>query len=549
MTDHNMTGINIDQAIRIASRHHEAGRLHEAEQLYRQILLQQPNHAQAIYQLGLVAHQVGRNDIAIDVIRQAIDIRPDFPEAHYHLGNALYASGQVEASILAYRRSIDLAADFADSHNNLGNALKATGRLEEAAAAYRQAIALRPGLAEAHSNLGDALRDIGQIDAAIAACRAAIALKPDLPEALVNLGNAYRDKGQLGEAVAAYRAAITLKPGDPDAHYNLALALLAEGEYAQGWVEHEWRWKCASFTSPRRQFGRPLWDGRPSSHATLLLHAEQGIGDTIQFIRLLPLAAQRCPKIIIECHPELQRLIKTSAGGCPVVARGQPLPAFDVHCPLLTLPLLLGTTLHPIPGPAPYLHADAQTAEKWRERRAGDLPPGATSRLLQVGLAWAGNRLNTNDRNRSMPLSSFAPLAGSQGVRFHSLQRNEPASPLPGVELTDWTPHLHDFAETAALIANLDLVISVDTAVAHLAGAMGKPVWLLLPFAPDWRWLRDRDDSPWYPSMRLFRQPSPGDWGSVMDQVTCALTRCISRFYTATPGIAGKAPATSAGEG
>jgi len=271
-----------------------------------------------------------------------------------------------------------------------------------------------------------------------------------------------------------------------------------------------------------RNFTKPQWDGRALEGRTLLLHAEQGLGDAIQFIRYLPLMSQRGGRIIIECYAELQRLFQIMAGRCQIVACGQPLPAFDLHCPLLSLPRVFGTTLSNIPHVVPYLHPDAEEARKWHHRLLWQ------SRLVNVGLAWMGNPAHKNDRSRSIKLARLAPLGQVPGVRFFSLQKGEAAAetktPPSGMELVDWTQELKDFADTAGLIANLDLVIAVDTAVVHLAGAMGKPVWTLLPFVPDWRWLLEREDSPWYPTMRLFRQNSWGDWDSVITRVVDALS-------------------------
>jgi hypothetical protein len=273
------------------------------------------------------------------------------------------------------------------------------------------------------------------------------------------------------------------------------------------------------------EFAEPPWDGRPLEGRTLLLHAEQGFGDAIQFIRYLPLAAERGGRIIIECQAQLQRLFQINAGGSQIVASGQPMPDFDSHCPLLSLPWVFGTTLASVPDIVPYLRADAENVGSWRQRLAEH------SQVVKVGLVWSGNPAHKNDRCRSMTLARLAPLAQTRGVRFFSLQKGEAATeartPPPGMELIDWTEELTDFADTAALIAHLDLVIAVDTAVAHLAGAMGKPVWTLLPFVPDWRWLLEREDSPWYPSMRLFRQPFWGDWDSVIERVADELSNWI----------------------
>ena len=577
-----MAQLTVEQAFQLAVRHHQAGRLAQAEPLYRQILSRQSNHADALHNLGLIAHQVGRNDAAADLIRRAIALKPGDPAAHFNLGVALQAKGNLDEAISAYRQAISLRPTYADAHSNLGvvlqargqfdeaivayraaitakpadpeahrnlgNAMQAKGELDEAIAAYRRAIALKPAYPQAHVNLGDALRDKGELDGAIAAYRQAIALEPGFseahnnlgsvlkdkgeldgaiaayrraiaanpsdPEAHSNLGNALRDKGKVDEAIAACRAAIALDPGYAEAHWNLALALLTHGDFSQGFDEFEWRWKWKIF--PRRDFPQPLWNGEPLAGATLLLHAEQGFGDTLQFIRYLPLVEQRGGKVIIECQPELQRVLRTAAGGS-VVARGQEIGAFDVHCPLLNLPRIFGTTPRTIPRQVPYLYADRAMVESWRSRLGGN------SDSFKVGLAWAGNQAHMNDRSRSMMLSAFAPLGRLPGIRFYSLQKGgqaDQAKNAPeGLELIDWTNDLDDFADTAAFIANLDLVISVDTSVAHLAGAMGKPVWVMLPFAADWRWMREHEDSPWYPTMRLFRQTSIGDWESVIQRV------------------------------
>jgi len=463
--------------------------LAEAEALYRQILVIDPRHADALHLLGLLAHRAGRSDVAVELIRQAIALKPNSAETHSNLGIALKDQGQLD-------QAIALKPDFTEAYYNLANALKETGQLDDSIAEYRQAIALEPDLPEAHSNLGNALRDKGQLDAAIAACRQAIALKPDLPEA----------------------------------HVNLAFVMLVQGDFLRGWEEYDWLWKVKDAASPQRNFTQPQWDGRPLEGRTLLLHAEQGFGDAIRFIRYLPRVARRGGNIILECQPELHRLFRTMAPDLQVVAKGQTLPAFDLHCPLLSLPRAFSTDLGKIPRTVPYLHANAAEAALWRERIAGpgsSISPSGSDRPsgpdLKVGLVWAGNPAHTNDRNRSLKLASLAPLAEVPGVRFFSLQKGpataEAKAVLASFDWIDAAEDLKDFADTAALLANLDLVIAADTAVVHLAGAMGRPVWTLLPFAPDWRWLLGRSDSPWYPTMRLFRQSSIGDWASVIAEV------------------------------
>ena len=499
----------------------EKGQFDEAVAAYRRAIALNPNLSEAHVNLGIALEEMGQIDQAIAAYRQAIAVRPNFADAHSHLGKALKDKGQFDEALVACRRAIALDSNLPDAHNNLGVVLHGKGQLDDAIAEYRQAIALSPRHAEAHGNLGVALKDQGQLDEAIAASRQAIALNANLPELHNNFGVALYDRGQFDEAVAAYRQAIGLRPNYAVAHFNLAFPLLARGDFQRGWQEYEWRWKCQDFPSPQRNFAQPPWDGCPLQRRTLLLYTEQGFGDAIQFVRYLPLVEERGGKVVVECQPELQRLFQAGPGNCQIVARGQPLPAFDFHCPLLSLPRVFGASLANIPNQAPYLHADAQDVRRWRDRLA-DHP-----RLVKVGLVWAGSLTHKNDRNRSMKLARLTPLGQAAGVLFFSLQKGAAAAEAkalpPSMELVDLTQELKDFADTAALIANLDLVISVDTAIAHLAGAMGKPVWTLLPFVPDWRWLLEREDSAWYPTMRLFRQPSRGDWDSVIANVAHAL--------------------------
>jgi Flp pilus assembly protein TadD len=469
-----MAQLTIQQAFDLAVQHHRAGRLQEAENFYRQILVHQPNHIEAMQFLGMIAHQTGRNEIAEELMRRIIALNPNVPEGH----------------------------------SNLGIALGIQGRLDEAVDAHREALRLRPGYAEAR-NLGYALKEKGDLDEALAAYRQAVACRPDYAEAHSDLGNALKESGRIDEAIAVYGRAIALNPSLPEAHYNLSMALLAKGDFEQGWREHEWRQKCKGLSSQANNFTQPRWDGGSFEGRTLLIYGEQGFGDAIQFFRYLPLAAKMGGKVIVECRPELQRIFQSAAGSCQVVAWGESLPSFDLHCSLLSLPHVFGTTLASIPKEVPYLQADAEEARKWRDRM------GEQGAFVRVGLVWSGSPGHKNDRNRSIELTSLGPLMRAQGVRFFSLQKGK--APPDGV--VNWTDELKDFADTAALIANLDLVIAVDTAVAHLAGAMGKPVLTLLPFVSDWRWLLEREDSPWYPTMRLFRQPSRGDWDSVIKRV------------------------------
>ena len=479
-----------------------------------------PNHFQGYGNLAGVLNEMGDHAGAIAAAHRAIAINPRWPVAYNNLGCALQESGRFDEAMNAIQRALALNPTSADAHSNLGGLLNETLRFDDALDACNRAIALSPRHAVALTNLGNALAGKGRIDEAISRHQQAMALEPHLAEPHNNHAHALKLAGRLEESIAAGRRAIQLKPDYPTAHANLAMSLLAKGKFSEGWDEYEWRWKLKDLRSPRRHFSQPIWDGEPIS-GTLLLHAEQGFGDTLQFIRYLPMVAARAKKVVVECQPGLQKVLQSMSGGIFIIAHGEALPAFDCHCPLLSLPRIFSTTIDTIPASIPYLRAEPESIEVWRQRVAPHLA------LLKIGIAWAGSKIHKADNQRSLPLSAFAALGETKNATFFSLQKGEPAIqaayPPAGMNLVDFTADLRDFADTAALIANLDLVISVDTSVAHLAGAMGKEVWTLLPFVPDWRWLMDRDDSPWYPTMRLFRQRAADDWPGVMRQVADAL--------------------------
>lgn len=541
-----------------AVTHHQAGRLSEAEALYRQVLMSEPTNADALHLLGMLLHQTTRHQEAVVLIERAISIRPSDSCFHNTLGEAYRALGQLELAVSSYQRAIALKADFAEVYFNLGNAMQALGRHMEAISAYskamemkadypelfvnlgvelvkvgrfdeaivtlRRATEIAPELALAHYNLAMALQGQDRLDEAISAYQRAIQIEPKFVNAWLNLGNALRDKGLIDDALAAYEKVINLEPLHAGAHLNKALMLLLKGDFHRGWPEYEWRWEWSGRPSPMRKFTWPVFETQNLRNRSIMIYAEQGVGDVLQFVRYAPMLARRGAHVLIKCQPELKRLLQSIEGVTQVIVEGEPSPPTDLELPMLSLPLAFGTALPTIPSEVPYLRPNPTLAQAWRERIHVGEPTRAS---LHVGLVWAGNPARPGDRLRSISLSVLAPLGEVKDIVFYSLQKGLPAIqakyPPQGMRLIDLTDDLHDFADTAALITNLDLVISVDTAVAHLAGALAKPVWTLLEFVPAWRWMLDREDSPWYPTMRLFRQPKRGDWASVIHRMVAEL--------------------------
>ena len=402
-----------------------------------------------------------------------------------------------------------------------------SGRLEEAHQRIHKAIGVNPNVAEYYNNFGNVFVQQGKIGEAIAAFRKATILRPSYPKAFSNFGNALKKAGQFELATAAYQKAVALAPNYLEAKWNLGLLQLLQGDFAQGWAGFEQRLEIDEIRAGKRQFKEPRWNGEALNGKRILLHVEQGFGDTMQFARYASLVADRGGKVALEVPPELSRLFTGLRGVETIVARGELLPEFDIHCPLLSLPMVFGTTLATIPNSVPYLLAPNQLFEQWSHKFS------AYGNRLKVGLAWAGNPRQRNDRNRSMQFDQLCELTNISGIDFFSLQVGpaaaQGATSKHFARVNDLTGELKDFADTAGLIQCLDLVVSVDTAVAHLAGALGKPVWVPLAFVPDWRWHLNRADSPWYPTMRLFRQAKPGDWSAPMREIAIALDSMRAR--------------------
>lgn len=534
-------------ALADACHHHRANRLFEAAALCRQMLEETPDHAGAQHLLGMIAYRLGNTAAAIDWLekavkadagaaahhddlglaygavhrfaeaaashRRALAFQPESAVVHFHLGNALVALGEKAAAADCYRTALGARPDYPDALANLGLMLFDDGQIDEAMALYRRALALDPASATVHNNLGNACVRQGDFVAATASYEQAIKLDPRYVAPHINLGNAMLERGDPATAIACYDSALCLAPDQVEAHRNLGLVRLLLGDFAGGWPE--WRWPAPG---PAR-FPQPEWRGEPLDGAAILLHAEQGFGDILQFVRYVPLVAARGGRVILEVPGELRRLLGCMAGADAVVVCGEALPDFAWHCSLLSLPLAFGTELGTIPDSVPYIEIPATAA----------LPP-VPGTALKVGLVWAGRPEHNRDRIRSLPLAALASLARLRGVAFYSLQKGTAMEQIAdaALPLVDLASRLDDFVDTAAAIAALDLVITVDTSVAHLAGALGRPVWLLLPQVPDWRWLLGREDSPWYPSARLFRQPIAGDWQTVVDRVAVALEELAS---------------------
>jgi tetratricopeptide (TPR) repeat protein len=551
--------MNTDKTLQSAAGHFQSGQSDQAESLCMEVFKIQPEHSGALFLLGLISQERHDVDKAVSFYQRALQSDPALVSAYYNLGSIFqetgkreealtyyqkalqldpaladawnaagiiyYEKGEAEKAATCYRRALELDPALADAYYNLGKVLWDGGESDGAMTYYRKALQLNPNSAEVYNNLGFCLQEQGHYDEALAYFQRAIGIAPHFAQAYYNLALYHHDRNLVDEALRYYRKAIELNADFTDAHWNMACALLLSGNFTQGWKEYEWRWKLKDHRG--HTFTRPQWDGSDIKGRTILLHAEQGFGDAIQFIRYAPLVAKRGARVVVQCPKELVSLLGKVEGVEQVVADGGQLPDFDLQCPLLSLPRVFGTTLKNIPVEIPYITADPLLNRKWENRvqREGI--------RLRAGLVWTGRTKAKRERGRSCSLDLFSALARFDEVTFYSLQKGEGAeqakTPPKDMKLIDYTEEIHDFSDTAAFIENLDLVISIDTAVSHLAGALGKPVWTLLPFVPDWRWMLNRDDSPWYPTMRLFRQPSPGDWEAVVKNIAWELGRFINK--------------------
>lgn len=548
---------------------HQAGRLRDAEELYRRALRATPRDARLWFALAQLCDADRRPHEAAACFRQGLEIEPREAEGHFLLGNTLLGQSKWAEAEAAYRRCVQLRPDHAaalvnlgfalgeqnrleeargwyeqalklrpdqpEVHHNLGNALRELGRREEAVACYNEAIRLRPDYAKAFVNRGVALIALGRIDEALADLERGAALRPDLADAQNSLGSALTLQHRFDEAMASLERALTLSPGHPEAEWNRSILWLLLGDHARGWPAFEWRWRCRA-NVPLPAFTQPRWDGSPLNGRTILLYGEQGLGDAIQFVRYAAMVKARGGRVIAHVQGPLAGVLARTPGIDRVVPQGGDVPPFDVWSPLMSLPALFGTTVETVPAAVPYVHADPGLTAHWRRQLAG--PRG-----LRVGIVWQGNPKHAWDRHRSVALERFEPLAGVEGARLISLQKGPGAEQLAAVGERFAVMNLGEqldeatgpFMDTAAVLANLDLVITVDSAVAHLAGAMGVPTWVALSYTPDWRWLLGRTDTPWYPTMRLFRQRRFGDWDGVFAVMTETLRHEVAHRPAGRP--------------
>jgi len=565
------------ETLRLALACHQQARLPEAEALYRRVLQREPRQPDALRLIGVLFHQKGELELAGHFLEQALQAPTASAEACHALGLAFDDLGRPDAAMASYEKALQLRPDHTPSLLQLAVAREKQGRLVEAESCLRRLVKLDPNSALAHLKLAAILEGANTLEPAQHHAETAVRCAPENPEAYLCLGAILVRRNQVSdavpffnhavqldpaasacaaqmlhevlnegtqgwekrlasdpwdfdallslakirysekkplEAIALLERALAVRPGEPNAEYALAFAELLLGRFEMGWKHYEARLRTGQPQFPKRKFGQPTWRGEDLRGQTIFVHAEQGVGDTIQFVRYIPMVAERGGRVILECQPALQPLLAGLPGVHEVIVQGAPLPAFDVQVPLLSLPAIFGTTLKSVPNRVPYLRVP--------DGVQFELPPASKARL-KVGIVWAGNPGLQNDLVRSVALSQLSPLLLLPSICFFSLQvgsaRRQLAASKDAARIIDLQPLLSDFSRTAAALAQLDLILSVDTAVAHLAGALGKKVWLLLPYASEWRWLLDREDSPWYPSMRLIRQPKTDDWESVVQRI------------------------------
>jgi Flp pilus assembly protein TadD len=520
--------LSVIEALKIANRCHRSGDIQQAQTQYQRILQAEPGQPEALHGLGIIAFQLKEYGIAGNLIEKAIQNKPTAPQFHYNLGLVFISLKRQEKAIQAFEKTIEINPAYAGAYYNLGLALKKQQQFKKAVFNFKHYIKLMPDDADAYYNLGNTYQALGLYEAAVESYQLAIMKNKGFVGALNNLALVLKAMGRIDEAVSHFREAVRLQPDLAEAHWNLSLALLVKGEFEEGWKEHEWRFlRGKRSTIYPHRFGMPLWDGSSFTGERLFVHSEQGFGDTLQFIRYIPMVKRLGGTVVFETFepllgivrglPGIDKLVEISPNRCHA-------ESCDYYIPLMSLPKLFTIDIPTIPSNIPYIIANPTKIEQWKNR--------INKKSFGVGIAWAGKPEHENDGNRSCHIEHFLTLAGIPGVELYGLQKGDAARQIETLDrvkgIINFDHELKDFSETSAAIENLDLIIAVDTALVHLAGAMGKPVWTLLPYTPDWRWLMEREDSPWYPTMRLFRQPACGDWGAVFDKIIEELRKLMS---------------------
>ena len=516
----------VDLMFKDAVAHHMAGRDDEAERIYLGILAVPPVQAETSYNLGLLYQTKGRLMESVAAYRNCILMRHDHVDAMCNMATALQNLGHLEEAVGLYHKAIAIKPEFAMAYCNLGVALKEHHQAEASKIAYQRAIQLRPDYDWAYANLSAVLLDLGLLEESIAACKKAIELNGQMPMAYFNLGAAYKSDNRLSDAEAAFRQGLAVNPDFVEAHFTLGQVLLHQGKYAEGWQEYDWRWRLPQYSWLKNIHGdiqQPKWQGEDIRGKTLLIYAEQGLGDAMQYVRYVPMvAATTGAKVVLAVHPPLKKLF-AQLEGIEVTTLDMPFPPFDLHCPLLTLPRLFGTSAHNIPANVPYLKAYPDDIARWKIRMDGH--PGK-----KVGIVWSGNPDQSGDRLRSPRLAAVQPLFKVPGITYYALQLGAGRKDIETLGLPDNVVDLgleiRDLADTAAIMANLDLMISSCTAPLHLSAALGVPTWGMIPYAPHFLWLLGRTDNDWYPTLRLYHQKEAGtEWDNVMSAVAADLQR------------------------
>jgi tetratricopeptide (TPR) repeat protein len=490
------------------------GKFDEATACYRQALVVSPRYVDAWFNLGIALYESGKPDEAVCAYHKALELKPDI----------LQEQNKPAQAISCYQKAVKLKSDFTQAYNNMGNTFQELGHDGQAVSCFQKALKIKPDYADAHYNLGKTYHDQFRYDAAIDCYQKALEIKPHHYKACNNLAKTYQDTGFMEKATCWYQKALQLKPDYAEARFNFATLHLLTGNFDEGWREYEWRFKRREWkrTYPHR-YDKPRWEGKIFTGKRLFVHSEQGLGDILHFVRYLAPAKAQGGTLIFETLKPLIGLFQRVAGIDELVefsADSKPATEFDLYAPLLSLPGIFETTLANIPATVPYLFADPHKTALWKSRLA--------RQGLKVGLVWAGT---DTDPRRACPLVFLKPLADIANIHLYGLQKGIAAEQIEveglpeGMTMTNFGQEFEDFSDTAAVVANLDLVISIDTSVAHLAGAMGKSIWVMLPFAADWRWFLERNDSPWYPTMRLFRQQRPGDWESATRRIVAELQK------------------------